>query len=422
MKQNVLLLLALAVMLGCSKSEYLSDDDANGLTIQLSSRINDTGVTRAGVVESTLPSSTLEVDIFRADMASPDGEYPDEWEEKIDGYLLTSGDITLAPIQYYLDDATQKSKFTGVYPRGGTYDPEDRTVTYTELDGATDVMCSDIAEGYKGVVGNPELTFRQLLTRIDGQLKAQDDDSEVLAEIISFYGKASSITVVGKKTGAKVTLPVPNHSGSLTDAAGAIEATGRVGDGALPLWTKAGSAPTPVLLTNAAATFGHAMFVPTPKDETETLTLTIAFEDGRTADVETPTALAYEAGKIYTITVVFEKEQLVSAELTEILDEWSEGTNTEFVTYQPNTDAPDGLSNAYLVAPGDLVVFPVSRAYTYESGAFTNTLRAYDSEGDYIDGFKTEIVWADVDATDLFKVHTVLGSGKNALVVVRAKE
>ncbi|MDR0746151.1 MAG: hypothetical protein LBF17_06635, partial [Mediterranea sp.] len=62
MKKNAFLLLALAAMFGCSKSERLSDDDANGLSIQLSSRINDTGATRGdGVIVGDKPTSTLKV-------------------------------------------------------------------------------------------------------------------------------------------------------------------------------------------------------------------------------------------------------------------------------------------------------------------------------------------------------------------------
>jgi hypothetical protein len=87
MKKNVLLLLALAALLGCSKSEHLSDNDADGLSIQLSGRINDRGATRAGVVEGTLPAAgtTLSMGIFRA------GYLPDV---KREGLLLGIGKVS----------------------------------------------------------------------------------------------------------------------------------------------------------------------------------------------------------------------------------------------------------------------------------------------------------------------------------------
>jgi hypothetical protein len=432
MKQNALLLLALAAMFGCSKSDRLSDDDANGLSIQLSSRINDTGATRGGgVIEGNLPSKSLDVDIFHADMdePEPDGEYPDKWDEKIRGTLATTGKISLRDIKVYPADPGQKSRFAGVYPQGGTYDKETWSVTYAALDGATDVMCSDIAEGYAGITSDPLLTFSHLLTKIEVKLLAQDEENntDAIEEIINAWGEITSITVKDKRTSAKVTLPVPDFEDPLTSAAGAIEATGKVGDGALPLWTKAGETPDPTLLTNAAVPFGYAMFVPTEVDGEETLTLTIAFADGRTETVVTP-AQEFVAGTGYTITIAFEKQEISTSViyLDGAFTDWVEDDENAIdksekkgtVTTQLPTTVPDGLSNAYIVAPEGMVKFKVSRAYKYDetTEVFTGNLRMDDSE--YTGAFTTAIVWSDAD---VIETPTVVGSGKNAVVTVKAK-
>ncbi|MDR0749217.1 MAG: fimbrillin family protein, partial [Tannerellaceae bacterium] len=423
MKQNVLLLLALAALLGCSKSNLLWDD-ANGLAIQLSSRINDVGVTRGdGVIEAPEAGSTLEVDIFRADMASPNGSYPGQWEEKVIGSLDSNEEMTLYPTQYYLLDADQKSRFVGVYPQGGTYDKAARTVTY-DLDGAMDVICSDIAEGYKGVGTKPELTFSHLLTKIQVWLQVQDTDPDVVDDIIYFRGKVSSIKVVDKKIGAVVTLPESDFAGNLTDAKGTIAATGAPDD--LELTAIDGN-PLPTLMSGTATPFGYAMFLPSATEET--LTLTIGFEDGKTVDVETPTAQKYEASKGYKIVVAFKKAVPVATVLKVGLA-WDDNSapeiNNTAPTEMPETYTVDGLSNAYIVAPGDGVGFPVSRAYVWDDAEgvkdFTDKLRVDPTGADYTDKFETEIVWADFDTdTDDLLTHKVTGFGKDALVFIKTK-
>jgi hypothetical protein len=63
--------------------------------------------------------------------------------------------------------------------------------------------------------------------------------------------------------------------------------------------------------------------------------------------------------------------------------------------------------------------FPVSRAYTFESGAFTSTLHVDSSTGStYTGGFSAEVVWADAAVID--GTPTVSGSGNTAIVNVKA--
>jgi hypothetical protein len=340
--------------------------------------------------------------------------------------MNTGEDIALYPAQYYLLDADQKSRFIGVYPKEGVYSATDKTVTYPELDGAIDVMCSNIAVGHKDIDTNPELTFKHLLTKIKVQLKvdgANDDEKE---EVINTWGEVSSIKVVGKKTGAVVTLPAPGSTGEAS-----IATTGGT-PGDLELTTKDGktpaSLPLSLTLNDNSDPFGYAMFVPSTAEEK--LTLTIGFDDGRTVAVQTPTDQKYEVGKGYKIVVAFEKGEPVPVVITRRVDQWDNNTQQinkpaliETVTPQPATKTLDGLSNAYIVAPGDSVTFTVSRAYEYddEHDVFTTTLRTDPNGLAYTDGFETKVVWADFNTDTYLEIPPVTGSGKNAVVTVKAK-
>jgi uncharacterized protein (TIGR02145 family) len=74
----------------------------------------------------------------------------------------------------------------------------------------------------------------------------------------------------------------------------------------------------------------------------------------------------------------------------------------------------DGMTNCYLVVPGQEVTFPVSRAYTYEDGQFTNTLRVGEA---YTGAFRAAVVWDD--NTVINGTPTVAGAGKTAEVTVK---
>jgi uncharacterized protein (TIGR02145 family) len=79
------------------------------------------------------------------------------------------------------------------------------------------------------------------------------------------------------------------------------------------------------------------------------------------------------------------------------------------------TGAPDGLTNAYMVAPERVLKFKVARAYKFESGNFTNDLRATSTA--YSDEFTAEVLWSDAAVID--GDITVTGSGKDAVVSLK---
>jgi uncharacterized protein (TIGR02145 family) len=79
-------------------------------------------------------------------------------------------------------------------------------------------------------------------------------------------------------------------------------------------------------------------------------------------------AVNFESGKVYAFTFTLESSGV--------------------------TQTSDGMTNCFMVKPGNKLEFPVSRAYTYNGTNFTTTLHATDKN--YTGEFTTEVVWADV--------------------------
>jgi hypothetical protein len=71
------------------------------------------------------------------------------------------------------------------------------------------------------------------------------------------------------------------------------------------------------------------------------------------------------------------------------------------VTDQPTTNSSDGMTNSYMVVPGQSVTFPVSRAYTYDpnansgQGAHTATLHVGGTYDGVNDKFFAKVIWQD---------------------------
>ena len=314
MKKIIFTVLAVTALSGCSKLEQISEDDSTGVSVKLYGVITD--VTRGAGVITGKPSLTF--DVFRVDkratfnedgVATGSYEYPATYADKIDGSMTPStGAISLRPEQKYSPVDDISTKFIGVYPTGGAYNSADRTVTYASLDGTTDVMISNTAEG-NNKTGSIGLTFSHLLTRIDVKVKAKlvtsstEDKAAELLNVKTAWGNITHIAVKNKKTGAVVTLPAPNTSddpiiatsGSATD----LPLTNKFNGDVVP------APDTPLVLEEAVQEFGYAMFVPSTGDEKLTLEVKTdgAFAAG--IDAVTTSNLTYAKGKSYTITLLF---------------------------------------------------------------------------------------------------------------------
>jgi hypothetical protein len=90
---------------------------------------------------------------------------------------------------------------------------------------------------------------------------------------------------------------------------------------------------------------------------------------------------------------------------------------------QPETTSVDGMTNCYMVIPGEDVTFEVSRAYEYDGTDFTNRLRVANT-ADYTDGFVAKVIWQDpsdliVSPTSTASADAMFGTGNTAKVTVQ---
>jgi hypothetical protein len=427
MKKIFFMLWAVTALVGCSEGEQPVSE--SNRTVELTGTIIEMGATRGeGVIDGTIPSTTLALDVFRAN-SDAGGDYSGASWAKLAGSMASNtGEITLSPTQMFLNE--RSSRFIGVYPTEGTYVPEAGTITFPPLDGATDVMVSDFAEGNATASPDATLEFRHLLTKIQVDLKAaglntggtQQEDDRLTEEVINSWGKVTKIELVGKKTGAVVTLPTPDK----TVATPSIAADGG-GYTNLLLTTKEGTAPPADFLKTTETTFGYAMFLPVESAQGRALTLNIHFENLPTQTVTTD-AQQYEAGKGYRIIVVLEAQTAVSDTKVEFMGTftWDNETvdqsknhlvNTTTTTPQSPTNVPDGMTNSYMVNVNSTLTFRVARAYNYTDGdGFATTLRATNAE--YTGEFAAGVLWADV-ANLIAGIPTVVGTGKDAVVSIK---
>jgi hypothetical protein len=307
MKISIILLLAVMVLTGCTSRELIWPDvvyddqpvDENGVPVKLSGVIDAGAETRgAGVINGPSPSSNLSLDVFRADMGT-NLAYTATYASRINGTLLETGNITLDPEQSFFPNADIKTKFVALYPVGDTYNQGNGstapTVTYSTIDGAMDIMCSGFGQGDKN---DPAITLllEHLLTKIRVDVKAEGSTADEINNVKKMWGKVTNIQVQGKKTGAKVTLPVPNAASPAVK----IAITGTPGN--LPLTTVTGTPPAHLTLTDDAQPFGYAMFVPVTTTSRLTLLITTEYSS---ADLSLTTAdsQTWDAGKGYVINV-----------------------------------------------------------------------------------------------------------------------
>jgi hypothetical protein len=301
MKKIILMLLAVAALTSCSKFEPANGDET-GSQVKLSGVINSSAATRVGgVIDPGVALSSLYV--FRADQDAS-SNWPTTYTSNVGGSLAIGGSISTTPHLYYQTNASQASRFIGLYPGGGTVNySTDATVSYT-LDGSTDIMGTSYKEGNKGTAATPiALGFEHLLTKIEVEVKVVGADDTERAEISNnIWGAVNSIAVAGKQVTAVVTLPDPTDATALPTVA----ATGATNP--LTLTSRTGGATTPVtMLADGSATrFGYAMFIPVgAPGEQLTLNITTANVVGSIESRTTRTDLVFDRGCGYKITVAF---------------------------------------------------------------------------------------------------------------------
>jgi hypothetical protein len=326
MKKIIFMMLAATALASCSEAELASGEDTNVYDgkVELTGVIDEVASRGDGMV-TAVPTDGLPVAVYRADM-SLSNAYSGYNTLAIGGNMATDGKITMTPAQKFFPSTSRKSKFISVYPNNGTFSSS--TVAFAALDGKTDVMCTNLVEGYKGITTMPTMTFSHLLTGIEVWVKAKPSvgTGETVADIQYMWGQVQSITVTDKSIGAVVTLPAATGTGTATIAAAA--GTGA----ALSLWnTTTHAAPGAATLDETATAFGYALFLPTT-GTSEALSFSITTQGGDTQTV-TASAVKYEAAKKYKITLSFTLEgteiDVVQATGSTMLNSYTNGAEAE---------------------------------------------------------------------------------------------
>jgi hypothetical protein len=328
MKKDVFMYLAVAALLfvGCSKTEQehpVPSGKLSNVPVKLSGVINEGG-TRAPVTGTT-PASDLELSIFRAD-ATTDKTYATTYTSKLDGTFKPAeqslpASVEMSPAQYYLVDGTRYTKFIAVYPRvdDAQYAPDAGTVDYT-IDGETDIMTGTLVEGNK-LEPVPAMAFTHKLTQVKVKVKAVGTDAERTA-LDAAWGKVIGITLTGKAVTAVVTLPNPNSG--VTSIAAKTEPAPT----ALAL-IKDAAVGNGLSLSDAAADFGYAMFLPVTTEAPLQLNITTE-TTGTTPKQVSTSPQTFDEGNIYTITIEFKinptggpDAQVVSVTSTGSMTDWN---------------------------------------------------------------------------------------------------
>jgi hypothetical protein len=336
MKKIIFTVLAVTALTGCSKWEQITDgqvpeSDGSGVPVQLNGSITD--ITRGDGQIST--GTVIGLTVFRVNKEETSKDvyaYPSDYSTAkiLTGSMAADNKITLDPPQKYSPNTSVYTKFIGVYPAGGTENVSARTVTYSALDGTTDIMVSAFtAERNKEGNTTPTLNFSHLLTGVKVLVKAGLQESggtekaAELADIIEQWGNITAIAVKDKKTDAVVTLPVPT-----TNDAASIAADGVPAD--LPLTKKSdNNSVSAITLAEAPQEFGYAMFLPFSSAKLELLLNTSTAYIHAPKTVSTDAGQTYDAGKNYAITLSFKLDGTVGVDVGiegDVPSNWEDGS------------------------------------------------------------------------------------------------
>lgn len=361
MKTKLYFTLACGLLLaaGCSDSER-APFVANDVDVEIvpSSGLNVVSTRGDGVVDPELQTPATAVTAIRIDQSITTGAYPTDYTDTdlVSGLLngtlsgnTTGADyddtnpaakIVFANKEYFLP-GEKKTKIVAVYPQVDgttiTWDASTGKITYP-IDGSTDIMSTglsegykyqDSADGYKTKCNQPALTFGHLLTQIYVRAYAVDADAR------DAWGAINSVTLTGSRpTVCSVILPA-TISTAATDATSVeytdtddVEWILTEKDGTSPsVMVADGDVPTQAEIDDDSkehVSFGYCMFAPVAT--AATLPLTIESQVTSGSAVTTPIVIpemAYEAGKVYTITLKLTATEIIPQTVT--IREWVEG-------------------------------------------------------------------------------------------------
>lgn len=296
-------------------------------------------VTRgAGMIDKILKAD-LAVHFARADKAGDTPAYPVAYDATeligtVD-YDASGTPLSFNPKAYYLANG-EATKLIGWYPQSGTYDASAKTVTFSDIDGSTDIMVTKLKEGDKTTPVSA-ITFEHILTQISVQAYAAD------AAAKEVWGGIKSIKIKGKKQKCVVTLPDPSTANAETSADVIFNGTtdldlvknNPADNTEIEQGASVYGDSNPLALGvkddggNNAVLAGYAMFAPvTAVAGAKTkITLEIVMEKGASSK-DIILAAGYLKSSSYVITLKFTSTEIVP---NVTIEEWKSGTNPDEV-------------------------------------------------------------------------------------------
>jgi hypothetical protein len=298
MKKSVIMVLALTALFGCSKMEQEVGVDVNGnpvggVPVQLTGVIEGTASTRGDGVVDAIPVAGLELSLYRAD-ANASNTYSGYVTAGINGTLQSSGAIGFdSGYEQTWDGDGNKSSFIAVYPRPTTY--SSGTTLTVPLDGSTDLMSSELAEGSK-TAATISLKLKHLLVKAEVEVIASS--AFQLSQTENTWGdEVTSIDLLTQENSVTLTLPTP-----VATPSGLTVSPVFSGSATFAL-TKSDGDPAPVwTMSQTGATFGYVMFAP---GTSKTLTFKVKTAKKPSGVDVTVTAKTYVVGKRYKLTFTF---------------------------------------------------------------------------------------------------------------------
>ncbi|WP_321480704.1 fimbrillin family protein [uncultured Bacteroides sp.] len=296
MKKVTLFSLSLLLLAACSSDNepQSGTNTTDPVEIKLNAGIQsiETSTRGGGVISGTSLASALNVSLARLDATDGTPPYPQysTLSSALAATVSTGGTIAFSTTQYYQANG-YSTKLVSWYPAAT---PASGVITYTLLDGSTDIMLSSEVSGSKTSHFNA-LTFAHQLTQIQIKAYAEDDDALNLWGDITAAIKIKSQPSVCKITlPSTVTFPESNAEVSMSETS----ATLAVG-------------------STSAVSCGYAMIPPATG-----LSIDVTTVKGGTQTVALPSQ-AYAAGTAYVISLLFKSTGISP---TATITDWSSTT------------------------------------------------------------------------------------------------
>lgn len=272
-----------------------------------------------GIITNTL-TTDLAVSAIRVDQSGTTPAYP----ANLTGVTAKNATVnkssrvmTFDAREYYLLN-DNKTKVLAWYPRTGSLNASTGKVSFSAIDGSTDILASGWGEGNRTTpIAAGSIVLRHMLTRITVKVYAETTEAK------TWWGNVSAVTITNARPNLEVTLPAISTSDQASKAT--ATSTGTARQQAIVYKTLAGATiSTPVapgIGSGNAVMMGYSMFPPhTYTTSGSELTLSVVTTGGGTKSIKIAQSL--EMGTSYEVML---KMTLTEIQPTIQIEEWKAG-------------------------------------------------------------------------------------------------